>query len=83
MNKAQIKNHVDDIVFFDEDDSIDDIEDDNLEESINMPLGGSPVYPRIFIGDSSKPLQNQFNESEYVDDNISRTWTGLLTSFYG
>ena len=59
---------------------LEDQEDD--ESSVNIPISGSPLYPRIFTGDSALPLQGQFPESEYVDDNISRTWTGLL-SFYG
>ncbi len=53
------------------------------EDSLNMPINSSPLYPRIYIGESAKPLQGQFNQSEYVDDNISRTWTGLMTSYYG
>ena len=63
-----------------EDDEVVEEEDDS---SVNIPINGSPLYPRVFVGESAKPLQGQFHESEYVDDNISRTWTGLLTSFYG
>lgn len=59
------------------------LKDEGPESSVNIPLSGSPLYPRIYVGDSAKPLQGQFHESEYVDDNISRTWTGMLTSFYG
>lgn len=81
----------DEVFFFQEEEDEESVEDDQddedyeLEEesSVNIPLSGSPLYPRIYVGDSAKPLQGQFNESEYVDDNISRTWTGLLTSYYG
>ena len=74
--------HLDDEIFFEEEvEEEEDIESE--EDSVNIPLSGSPLYPRIFVGDSAKPLQGQFPESEYIDDNISRTWTGLLTSFYG
>ncbi len=59
-------------------------EEEELDETaFNLPLDGSPLYPRVFFGDSTKPLNGQFDESEYIDDNISRTWTGLLTSIYG
>jgi len=67
-----------DIVFLEEDSE----NDDESEISDNIPLNGSPLYPRIFIGESAKPLMNTFHDSEYVDDNISRTYLGLL-SFYG
>ena len=50
-------------------------------ESANIPLQGSPVYPRIFWGESTKPLNGQFPESEYVDDNIHRSYQGLLSYF--
>ena len=57
---------------------------DEETDSVNIPLRGSPLYPRFFIGESAKPMQgNQFPETEYVDDNINRTWVGLLTSFQG
>lgn len=49
------------------------------DESANISFVGSPVYPRIFWGDSAKPLMGQFPESEYVDDNIHRTYQGLLS----
>lgn len=81
MNK-EIQNKLDDeIIAYEEDEDEEDVE--NNESSVNIPLSGSPLYPRIYVGDSAKPLMGQFNESEYIDDNITRTWTGLLTSFYG
>lgn len=49
------------------------------DESVNISFVGSPVYPRVFWGDSAKPLMGQFPESEYVDDNIHRTYQGLLS----
>lgn len=49
------------------------------DESVNISFVGSPVYPRIFWGNSAKPLMGQFPESEYVDDNIHRTYQGLLS----
>jgi hypothetical protein len=72
----------DDFIYYEEDE---DSEEEELEEleQYELPLNGSPAYPRIYIGDSAKPLQGQFNTSEYVDDNISRTWTGILNSFFG
>lgn len=56
-------------------------EQDNEEESANISFVGSPVYPRVFWGDSAKPLNGQFPNSEYVDDNIHRTYEGLLSYF--
>lgn len=65
------------------------IEDDETEEEVeeteddkyatNISFVGSPVYPRIFWGDSAKPLMGQFPESEYVDDNIHESYKGLLS----
>lgn len=78
MNKKQLIEQSKKLLDIEEDE-----EDVEVSSSFNAPLSGSPIYPRIFVGDSAKPLQGQFHESEYVDDNISRTWTGLLTSFYG
>lgn len=49
----------------------------------DVPISGSPLYPRIYTGDSAKPLMNgMFPESEYVDDNIHGTWQGIM-SYYG
>jgi hypothetical protein len=61
--------------------------DDEEEEkdplsSVNTPITSSPLYPRFFVGHSGLPIQNLYPNSEYVDDNISRTWQGLM-SFYG
>lgn len=61
------------------DEDIDDSEDD-FEEG--LPLNGSPSYPRIFVGESAKPLHGQYDTSAYIDDNIHRTYQGLL-SYYG
>lgn len=55
----------------------------SVEDSTNIPLNGSPLYPRIYTGDSAKPLSTGlFPESEVGDDNITNTWRGLM-SFYG
>ncbi len=61
-----------------------DEEEEGTEKEIsdNIPFNGSPLYPRVFIGESAKPLMSEFNDSGYVDDNITRTYLGLL-SFYG
>lgn len=73
---------LDDMVIYQE-------EEEPLEELVedppatNIPINGSPLYPRTFIGESAKPFNGQFQESEYIDDNISRTWLGVLTSFHG
>ena len=69
------------ILLKDEDLEESDDKSTQVEESANIPLVGSPVYPRIFWGDSAKPLINQFPNSEYVDDNIHRTYEGLLSYF--
>jgi hypothetical protein len=64
-----------------------EVEDEKLElsdennDSANISFVGSPVYPRIFWGDSAKPLMGQYPNSEYVDDNIHRTYQGLLSYF--
>jgi hypothetical protein len=57
--------------------------DNRGEDTFNIPLGINPVYPRVFIGDSMKYLQSPFNQSEYVDDNITRTWQGIITTYVG
>lgn len=80
----------DKIIIKDEDEKIDssdeectsDEKDCKENESSNIPFNGSPLYPKLFLGDSSKHTNNQYPESEYVDDNIHRTYQGLL-SFYG
>jgi tRNA nucleotidyltransferase/poly(A) polymerase len=68
-----------------EEDSLDTDLEEVVEEktSINMPVPSSPLYPRIYTGDSARPLQGQFNTSESVDNNaISESNKGLM-SFYG
>lgn len=61
----------------------DDIDLEEQDDSVNISLNGSPVYPRIYTGDSARPLMGQYPESEYKDDNnIHHTWLGLM-SFYG
>lgn len=59
--------------------TLEESEENEEDESANISFVGSPVYPRIFWGDSAKPLMGQFPESEYVDDNIHRTYQGLLS----
>ncbi len=61
-------------------------EDENNEEkdkfsATNISFVGSPSYPRTFWGDSAKPLTGQYPNSEYVDDNIHRSYQGLLSYF--
>ena len=67
-----------------DDRSLEDPDDLDLpKESVNIPLNGSPLYPKIYTGDSAKPLSSgPFPETEVVDDNITNTWHGLM-SFYG
>ncbi len=56
-------------------------EDD--EEDVEMPaLAGSPLYPHIYVGEMPKPLYSNYPDTEYQDDNIHRTYLGLM-SFYG
>jgi len=56
---------------------------DSEDISVNIPLNGSPLYPRIYTGDSAKPLSTGlFPATEVGDDNITNTWRGIM-SFYG
>lgn len=58
-------------------------EGESANKSVNIPLNGSPLYPRIYTGDSAKPLSTGlFPESEIGDDNITNTWHGIM-SYYG
>lgn len=53
------------------------------ENSMDALIQGNPSYPRIFWGESAKPLTNgMFPETEYIDDNIHTTYHGLI-SFLG
>ena len=62
----------------DEDEDIDD-----LLDKLSVPLGGSPLVIGLTIANSAMPMsQSPYPESESTDNNISRTWTGIL-SFYG
>lgn len=67
------------------DSKADDIEPEevvkNNIDSANLPLSDNPTYPRVFWGESAKPLMNRYPNSEYIDDNISRTYQGLLSYF--
>lgn len=80
----KLKNNLEeeDNIYEDDEDKI-EIEEPDENTAINLPLTGSSIYPKVYIGDSSRPLSGQFNQSEYIDDNVSRTWTGLLNSFFG
>jgi hypothetical protein len=82
MNKNEHENLLDDEVIAYEEEADETEDQEDSESSVNIPLSGSPLYPRIYLGDSSEG-PGQFPESEYVDDNISRTYMGLLTGFYG
>lgn len=83
MNTTKLENDLEDeVIAYEEEPEEEEIDIDE-ESSVNIPIDGSPLYPRIYVGDSALPLQGQFNQSEYVDDNITRTWTGILTSYYG
>ena len=53
------------------------------KSSVNIPINGSPIYPKIYVGESARPLEEQYYETESIDENINRTWVGLLTSYYG
>ena len=58
-------------------------EDEEEENPIDdFGFSGSPVYPHIYVGEMPKPLYSNYPESEYQDDNIHRTYLGLM-SFYG
>jgi hypothetical protein len=87
MNYLKISNKSteddDDTISYREEDENNEVELLEEGDSTNIPLEGSALYPRIYVGDSATPLSGQFNQSEYVDDNITRTWTGILTSYYG
>jgi hypothetical protein len=58
-----------------------DIDDSEKMSATNISFVGSPSYPRIFWGESTKPLTGQYPNSEYVDDNIHRSYQGLLSYF--
>lgn len=70
--------------YTDQEESEDEESEDKSEGfSVNIPLNGSPLYPRIYTGDSAKPLSTGlFPVSEVGDDNINSTWNGIM-SFYG
>jgi hypothetical protein len=61
----------------------DESEEDEEVSEEEMPLSGSAMYPRIYIGDSAKPLPRQSDSSYHFDDNVTNTYMGMLTSFYG
>ena len=49
----------------------------------DVSFNGSSLSPSIFTGDSAKPLSTGlFPESEVGDDNITNTWSGIM-SYYG
>jgi hypothetical protein len=62
---------------FDEDEEV-----DGYEEEEEFSPSGSPLYPRLFIGNSNSGQLTPTDGARYRDDNITNTWTGLL-SFYG
>jgi hypothetical protein len=39
------------------------------EESSNIPIDGSPVYPHIYVGNSGIPDMVDYDESGYRGDN--------------
>lgn len=62
----------------DESDKNEDKED--FKEKESLIFQGNPSYPRIFWGESAKPLINgPYPESEYMDDNIHTTYKGLIS----
>lgn len=70
-----------------EDENLDEFEEDEelknstIPSATNISFVGSPSYPRTFWGESAKPLTGQYPNSEYVDDNIHRSYQGLLSYF--
>lgn len=85
MIEKKLENLIDDeIIAYEEEEEVElwELEDEGVESSVNIPINGSPLYPRIYVGDSARQLQGEFSESGYIDDNINRTWVGML-SFYG
>lgn len=61
----------------------DEVEELSPETAFNLDVTPSPLYPRLYIGNSAEHLPGEFNESGYVDENVGRTWTGLLNNIYG
>lgn len=57
------------------------VEEDKVD-SFNIPLSGSPLQIKFNTGDSATPLQGQYPNSSYIDNNIPRAWLGIL-SYYG
>lgn len=86
-----MKEYLDDTISYSEEDdedseeSVDDfVYDEDIENSkknFNVELGGSPLHPKFYTGDSAIPLQGQYPTSTYMDD-MTKTWNGIL-SFYG
>lgn len=57
------------------------------EESSNIPIDGSPVYPHIYVGNSGIPDMVDFDESGHKGDNYM-IWHDIFPdisagSFYG
>lgn len=73
-----------DLIYSYTEDGFSDIEEAvQPETAINAPFTDSPLYPRLYIGNSAEHLNGFVNEPAYIDDNTTRTWTGLLTNIYG
>lgn len=42
---------------------------EEAEDSSNLPIDGSPIYPHIYVGQSGISDMTDYNESEYRGDN--------------
>lgn len=83
-DKEDHSKHDHEIILIYNDADAEDVEKEmEPENGINLPLTDSPLYPRLYLGNSPEQLQSEFDEVGYVDQNVSRTWTGLLSNIYG
>lgn len=72
MNKDKINKLDDEPVVIDLDSEEEEEEADvktQAEESSNIPIDGSPVYPHIYVGQSGIPDMVNYDETGYKGDN--------------
>ena len=50
----------------------------NSSTSTNIPLEGSPIYPHLYVGNTTRSLQS-YPLPYYSDDNIRSVYYGLIS----
>jgi hypothetical protein len=50
----------------------------NSSTSTNIPLEGSPIYPHLYVGNTTRSLQS-YPLPYYSDDNIRTVYYGLIS----